>query len=139
MAPRPDNSAGKLPRRTFAKEPVHAQVIGLCREAIFSGKFVSGERFPSERELSQLYEVSRTTANKVVTALIGEGLLDLQKGIGTRVCKRRSLFASLDGMAERTITTSAFSKTFAVTGWRLGYCIAPPEITGAIRKMPAKS
>ncbi len=43
--------------------------------------------------------------------------------------------ASLDGMAERTITTSAFSKTFAVTGWRLGYCIAPPEITGAIRKM----
>ena len=102
MATRPDNSAGKLPRRTFAKEPVHAQLIGLCREAIFSGKFASGERFPSERELSKLYEVSRTTANKVVTGLIGEGLLDLQKGISTRVCKRRSLFASLDGMESFT-------------------------------------
>ncbi len=102
MATRPDNSAGKLPRRSFAKEPVHAQLIGLCREAIFSGKFVSGERFPSERELSQLYGVSRTTANKVITGLIGEGLLDLQKGIGTRVCKRRSLFASLDGMESFT-------------------------------------
>ena len=43
--------------------------------------------------------------------------------------------ASLEGMAERTITISAFSKTFAVTGWRLGYCVASPEITGAIRKV----
>ncbi len=43
--------------------------------------------------------------------------------------------ASLEGMAERTITISAFSKTFAVTGWRLGYCVAPAEITGAIRKV----
>lgn len=43
--------------------------------------------------------------------------------------------ASLEGMAERTITTSALSKTFSVTGWRLGYCIASPEITGAIRKV----
>ncbi len=43
--------------------------------------------------------------------------------------------ASLDGMAERTITTSSLSKTFSVTGWRLGYCIAPERIAGAIRKV----
>ena len=43
--------------------------------------------------------------------------------------------ATLDGMAERTITTSALSKTFSVTGWRLGYCVAPAGITGAIRKV----
>ncbi len=43
--------------------------------------------------------------------------------------------ASLDGMAERTITTSSLSKTFSVTGWRLGYCIAPEKISGAIRKV----
>lgn len=42
--------------------------------------------------------------------------------------------ASLPGMAERTITISGFSKTFAVTGWRLGYAIANEEITRAIRK-----
>jgi aminotransferase len=43
--------------------------------------------------------------------------------------------ATLDGMAERTITVSGASKTFAVTGWRVGTTVAPPEVTGAIRKV----
>lgn len=43
--------------------------------------------------------------------------------------------ATLPGMAERTITISGLSKTFSVTGWRLGYAIAPPTITSAIRKV----
>jgi aminotransferase len=42
--------------------------------------------------------------------------------------------ATLPGMAERTVTISGLSKTFSVTGWRLGYCIASPEISNAIRK-----
>jgi len=42
---------------------------------------------------------------------------------------------SLPGMGERTITISGMSKTFAVTGWRLGYTIATPELTAAIRKV----
>jgi aminotransferase len=42
--------------------------------------------------------------------------------------------ATLPGMAERTVTISGLSKTFSVTGWRLGYCIAPEEVTNAIRK-----
>jgi aminotransferase len=42
--------------------------------------------------------------------------------------------ASLPGMAERTITISGLSKTFAVTGWRLGYVIAPEPLTNAIRR-----
>src|SRR5260370_31211583 len=37
-------------------------------------------------------------------------------------------------MAERTVTISGLSKTFSVTGWRLGYCIAPPEVSNGIRK-----
>jgi aspartate/methionine/tyrosine aminotransferase len=43
--------------------------------------------------------------------------------------------ATLDDMAERTVTISGFSKTFSVTGWRIGTIIAPPDITGAIRKV----
>ena len=39
---------------------------------------------------------------------------------------------SLPGMRERTITISGFSKTFSITGWRLGYCIADARWTGAI-------
>jgi len=43
--------------------------------------------------------------------------------------------ATLPGMAERTVTISGLSKTFSVTGWRLGYAIASPELTNAIRKV----
>jgi len=43
--------------------------------------------------------------------------------------------ASLPGMAERTITISGASKTFAVTGWRIGWAIAPAGVTSAIRKV----
>lgn len=44
-------------------------------------------------------------------------------------------FASLPGMRERTISCSSLSKTYSITGWRLGYCIAPTEITDTIRKV----
>ena len=61
-----------------------------------------GERFPSERELAERYAVSRATANKVISTLVAEGLLELHKGIGSRVCKQRTLFASLGGMESFT-------------------------------------
>lgn len=44
-------------------------------------------------------------------------------------------FASLPGVANRTISCSSLSKTYSITGWRLGYVIAPPEITEGIRKV----
>jgi aspartate/methionine/tyrosine aminotransferase len=43
--------------------------------------------------------------------------------------------ALLDGMRDRTITISGASKTFSVTGWRIGTIIAPADITSAIRKV----
>ena len=43
--------------------------------------------------------------------------------------------ASLDGMRERTIIASGFSKTYAMTGWRLGYTLAPAEITKQMLKI----
>ena len=49
--------------------------------------------------------------------------------------RRHISMASLPGMRERTITINSMSKTYSVTGWRVGYAIAPPEITEAIRKM----
>jgi aspartate/methionine/tyrosine aminotransferase len=42
---------------------------------------------------------------------------------------------TLDGMRERTIVVNGMSKTYSVTGWRVGYILSPPNITGAIRKM----
>jgi aminotransferase len=43
--------------------------------------------------------------------------------------------AALPGMANRTVTISGLSKTFSITGWRLGYCIAPADVTPGIRKV----
>ena len=43
--------------------------------------------------------------------------------------------AQIDGMRERTVIVNSMSKTYSVTGWRVGYCIAPPQITSAIRKV----
>jgi aspartate/methionine/tyrosine aminotransferase len=43
--------------------------------------------------------------------------------------------ATLPGMRERTVTINGMSKTYSVTGWRVGWAIAPPALTGAIRKV----
>ena len=40
--------------------------------------------------------------------------------------------ASIPGLRERTVTIMGLSKTFSITGWRLGYTVAPPEMTRAI-------
>jgi aspartate/methionine/tyrosine aminotransferase len=42
---------------------------------------------------------------------------------------------TLPGMAERTVAVNSLSKTYSVTGWRVGWVIAPAELTGAIRKV----
>ncbi|AFY68407.1 Aspartate transaminase [Thalassoporum mexicanum PCC 7367] len=49
---------------------------------------------------------------------------------GEHVC-----MLSIEGMSDRTIVVNGFSKTFCVTGWRLGYTIACPELTAAMRRI----
>lgn len=48
---------------------------------------------------------------------------------------RHTYIATLPGMFERTLSCSSLSKTYAITGWRLGYVIAAPEISNGIRKV----
>ncbi|MES1255960.1 MAG: aminotransferase class I/II-fold pyridoxal phosphate-dependent enzyme [Acidobacteriota bacterium] len=43
--------------------------------------------------------------------------------------------ATLEGMADRTVTINSLSKTYSVTGWRVGWTISPPSLTGAIRRV----
>ena len=43
--------------------------------------------------------------------------------------------ATLPGMAERVVAVNSMSKTYSVTGWRVGWVIASPELTGGIRKV----
>ncbi len=43
--------------------------------------------------------------------------------------------ATIEGMRDRTVVVNSLSKTYSVTGWRVGYCIAPADISSAIRKV----
>jgi aminotransferase len=49
--------------------------------------------------------------------------------------RRHISIGSLPGMWERTVTISGFSKTFSVTGWRLGYAVAPPALSEPLRNV----
>ncbi len=49
--------------------------------------------------------------------------------------RRHIPIATLAGMYDRTVTISGLSKTFSVTGWRLGYVVAPPDLSAAVRKV----
>lgn len=48
---------------------------------------------------------------------------------------RHIYLSALPGMRERTIVCNSLSKTYSITGWRLGYVIAPPEITDRVKKV----
>ena len=48
---------------------------------------------------------------------------------------KHTYFASLPGMFERTISCSSLSKTYSITGWRLGYCIVPENIIEQLKKV----
>jgi GntR family transcriptional regulator len=88
-------------------EPVHQQLAKTCRAEIASGVFRPADRFPSERKLAEKYRVSRSTANKVISNMIAEGMLVLRPGIGTFVAPIRGLHTSLREM--ESFTDSALS------------------------------
>ena len=60
-----------------------------------------------------------------------ECLRDHRRNLRIHALRRREhiSIATLDGMRDRTITINALSKTYSVTGWRVGWAIAPPEVT----------
>ncbi len=74
---------------------IHVQLLEKCQQELTAGKWATGDRFPSERELASEHGISRATANKVLARLISEGWLEHQRGIGCFVSERPTLFASL--------------------------------------------
>jgi aminotransferase len=86
----------------------------------------TGKVFERE-EMETLAELCRRFDTYVVTDEIYQYLVyDGAKHVS---------MATLPGMRERTVTLNGMSKAYSVTGWRVGYAIAPPGVTNAIRKM----
>ncbi len=81
----------------------------------------------SRRELSFIADLCTENNLVAITDEIYEHILyDGKKHIS---------IAALDGMRDRTITIGSFSKTYSVTGWRVGYALAGREITARLRKI----
>ena len=86
----------------------------------------TGKVFTRE-ELEQVADLCRKWNVLAVTDEIYEHIVYDQA--------RHVSLATLEGMRDRTVTISGVSKTYGVTGWRIGYCLAAPPITAAIRKV----
>lgn len=98
-----------------------AKALVLCNPSNPCGKVFS------EKELSDIAELAEKYDAYVVTDEVYEHIVFAPY--------KHIYFASLPGMRKRTISCSSLSKTYSITGWRLGYTIAPPEITDRIRKV----
>jgi len=86
-----------------------------------TGKVFSREELETIARLCMKWDVLAIT-DEIYEHIIYEG-------------RRHIPIASLDGMADRTITINSVSKTFSVTGWRVGWAIAPPDLAASVRKM----
>ena len=67
--------------------PIYEQVVYAVKKAVVSGQLKAGDRFPSVRELSRELRINPNTAQKVVTNLVQEKLLEIKPGIGSVVAE----------------------------------------------------
>ena len=109
-------------RRTFND---NTKAIILCNPNNPTGKVFTQEEMEFIAGLCQEFDALCFTDE------IYEHILYPREGADIRHIS----MAQIDGMRDRTVVVNSMSKTYSVTGWRVGYCIAPPAITSAIRKV----
>ncbi len=105
-------------KKAFEQKP---KALILCNPSNPSGKVFSRE------ELSVIAELAIKYDTFVITDEVYEHIVYAPD--------THTYLTSLPDMFERTISCSSLSKTYSITGWRLGYVIAPPRIIDAIRKV----
>jgi aspartate/methionine/tyrosine aminotransferase len=84
----------------------------------------------------------KSVSNEIVLREIRErDLVVLSDEIYSRIWyeQRPASIASLPGMLDKTIILDGFSKTYAMTGWRIGYGVFPPHLVDAINKLMVNS
>lgn len=105
-------------RRAFAQKP---KALILCNPSNPSGKVFTRE------ELSFIGDLAEEHDAFVITDEVYEHIVYAPH--------EHVHFAALPGMADRTICCSSLSKTYSITGWRLGYVMAAPKVIEAARKV----
>ncbi|MDR0887928.1 MAG: aminotransferase class I/II-fold pyridoxal phosphate-dependent enzyme [Candidatus Methanoplasma sp.] len=99
----------------------HPKALILCNPSNPSGKVFSRDELLFIAKLAEEYDTYVLT-DEVYEHIVYEP-------------HRHTYFATLPGMFQRTISCSSLSKTYSITGWRLGYLIAPPEIIEVAKKV----
>ena len=102
----------------FAQKP---KALILCNPSNPCGKVFTLEELTCIADLAKKYDVY-VIADEVYEHIV-------------YAPHKHTYISSLPGMWERTISCSSLSKTYSITGWRLGYIIAPPEIVDVARKV----
>lgn len=110
------------------------KAIIICNPNNPTGKIFTREELEFVAELCKEFDALCFTDEIYEHIIYDLGFEDQKSKLEDQKPKHISM-AQLDGMRERTIVVNSLSKTFSVTGWRVGYCIAPPDITSAIRKV----
>ena len=99
----------------------HPKALVLCNPSNPCGKVFTREELETLAALAARYDVY------VITDEVYEHIVYAPH--------QHTYFATLPGMWERTLSCSSLSKTYSITGWRLGYIIAPPEIIERAKKV----
>ncbi|MCU1291080.1 MAG: aminotransferase [Acidobacteria bacterium] len=111
------------------------KAIIVCTPNNPTGKVFSREELEYIAELCKEFEVICFTDEIYEHIIYDFGLTNNEnQKSGDRKPVHISM-AQIEGMRERTVIVNSLSKTYSVTGWRVGYVIAPPDITNAIRKV----
>jgi GntR family transcriptional regulator len=122
-------------QRLLVKTPVYQQLNVLLRELIRRGEFAPGQQFLTERQICERFEVSRATANKALSNLVAEGVLEFKKGIGTFV--RGGVLQydtnALVSFTERVLAAGKRPSTQILTLERRGAAALPERIRVALR------
>ena len=72
--------------KRLVHEPMYQQINDILRALLKTGEFTQGDRFLTERQIAERFQVRRPTANKVLGGMVSEGLVQFRKGVGTFVC-----------------------------------------------------
>ncbi len=99
----------------------HPKALILCNPSNPSGKVFTRDELQIIADLAQKYDAFVIT-DEVYEHIVYEA-------------HEHIYFSSLPNMYERTISCSSLSKTYSITGWRLGYIIAPPQIIDVAKKV----
>ncbi len=105
-------------KRAFAQKP---KALILCNPSNPSGKVFTREELLFIAELAEQHDIF------VITDEVYEHIVFAPN--------EHTYFAALPGMFERTISCSSLSKTYSITGWRLGYLIGPEAVIADARKV----